>query len=85
MGLSSQLCPGFERTLVLECSVSAQFFLCFGSSPRLKGHLGTLLLPELLPPWECKDEPYQGWLCLFVCFSGASFKQLLDHRVKETS
>lgn len=83
MGLSViTACPGFERTLVSECSGSAQSFLCFGSSPSLEVHLGTILLPELLPPWECKDKPYQGWVFVFL---GASFKLLLNHRVKETS
>lgn len=53
---------------VSECSVRAQLLLCFGSSPSLEVHLGTILLPELLPPWECKDKPYQGWFFVFVFF-----------------
>lgn len=46
----------------------AQLLLCFGSSPSLEVHLGTILLPELLPPWECKDKPYQGWFFAFIFF-----------------
>lgn len=55
-------------------------------APGLKCILGLFSYLSSSHLGKCKDKPYQGLVFLFLSFwEGASFKLLLDQRVRETS